>query len=395
MAANCPTDGDWSSIAPGQTRVISCIGNTWGTRTRLCNQQNVWENVDNQFCIPISPPSGLGYVDFYYMISNSNYDRIKLMPSGINMAINDVYRVPESSVDTYYIGKATGAEDYTVVQVRVTTGRTEAESFYQQITTEQAPTRVAEFFHNNHATGAKLMYLKNAAQVPDISYRDKIELRLASILYPNNTLLIDLNQPFELVPKTFPQNGTFTILTGSLPTGLTLDPVTGVIKGTPSQTITNLQVTIKGCVNEKCEEAAMEFTVASLLRSFSYGKSGFKINSDIKFSVKPVMEGEASSFAITSGELPHGLELNTETGEISGTPIQASDLKEVEITASNAFGSLSVKLSFIVKELSDTILRYVIIIGVILLVILFTVIAITCCLSNGSKKMPIQSRNLI
>ena len=311
------------------------------------------------------------------------------------MAINDVYRVPESSVSVHYVGKTAGAEDYTLVQVRVTNERENAKAFYQQITSEQAPTRVAEYFLNNHATGAKLMYLKNAAQAPDISYRDIIELRSSSVLYPNNTLLIDLNKPFNLVPKTFPQNGTFTILTGSLPTGLALDPVTGVIEGTPSQTITDMQVIIKGCVNEKCEEAVMVFTVASLLRSFSYGKSGFKINSDLKFSVKPVMEGEASSFAITSGKLPHGLELNTETGEISGTPMQASELMEVEITASNAFGSLSVKLSFIVKELSDTILRYVIVIGIILLVILFTSIAITCCLCNKSKKMPIQNRNLI
>lgn len=174
--ANCPTDGDWSSIAPGQTRVIKCAGETWGTRTRLCNQQNVWEAVDEQFCLPIYPQEGQAFVDFYYMISNSNYDRIKLNPSGIAMAINDVYRVAESEVSVHYVGKATGAEDYTVVQVRVTRPTTQAEVFYKQITAEQTPTRVAEFFHNNHATGAKLMYLKNAAQVPDISYRDKIEL---------------------------------------------------------------------------------------------------------------------------------------------------------------------------------------------------------------------------
>ena len=173
--ANCPTDGDWSSIAPGQTRVIRCIGETWGTRTRLCNEQNVWEAVDEKFCLPIYPQEGQAFVDFYYMISNSRYDVIKQKPEGIAMAINDAYKVAENEVSVHYVNKAAGAEDYTVVQVRVTRSTNQAEIFYKQITAEQTPTRVAEFFYNNHATGAKLMYLKNAAQIPDISYRDKIE----------------------------------------------------------------------------------------------------------------------------------------------------------------------------------------------------------------------------
>lgn len=174
--ANCPTDGDWSSIAPGQTRVINCEGETWGQRTRDCSAQNVWGAPNEDYCLPMYPPQGKAFVDFYYVISNSNYDRIKNNPAGIKNAINDAYRVPVDDISVHYVGKSVTAANYTVVQVRVTRDTIQAEVFYKQITAEQTPELVVEYFKNNQAVGDKLMYIIDLAKEVDISYKDKIEL---------------------------------------------------------------------------------------------------------------------------------------------------------------------------------------------------------------------------
>ena len=184
--------------------MINCVGETWGSRTRVCSTQNVWDNPDEQDCLTINPPPERAFVDFYYVISNSNFDRIKAYPVGIKNAINDAYRVPVTDVSTYYVGKSAMAADYTIVQVRVTQPVEAAKVFYNQITSEQSPELVAEYFKNNQAVGDKLMYIKDLAKEVVISYRDPIVLRTGVTLYPNSTILINRNESFQLNPLTFP-----------------------------------------------------------------------------------------------------------------------------------------------------------------------------------------------
>lgn len=105
--ANCPTDGVWSSIAAGQTRSVTCDGDTWGEMYRDCyldNNLETWGDIDTQYCLPLYPASGYAYVDFYYYISNSYSARIKANTNGIALAINSVYRVPTSEVSVHYVG---------------------------------------------------------------------------------------------------------------------------------------------------------------------------------------------------------------------------------------------------------------------------------------------------
>lgn len=112
--ANCPSDGIWSSIAGGQTRAVTCEGDTWGEMYRTCKGDvtpNVWDEVVNKHCLPLYPPEGTGYVDFYFLISNSRPEAIKKDPKGVVRAIAQVYRVNEDEVSVHYVGENPSAPD--------------------------------------------------------------------------------------------------------------------------------------------------------------------------------------------------------------------------------------------------------------------------------------------
>lgn len=105
--ADCPTDGVWSATKPGVTKSVTCEGETWGEMYRACiadGATGTWGNPDTQYCLPLYPAEGYGYVDFYYYISNSDYRRIQSNPSGIAAAVSTVSTgVPQEEVSVHYV----------------------------------------------------------------------------------------------------------------------------------------------------------------------------------------------------------------------------------------------------------------------------------------------------
>ncbi len=114
---------------------------------------------------------------------------------------------------------------------------------------------------------------------------------------------------------------TFSVIAGSLPAGLTLDPASGAITGTPTATGTS------------------NFTIQALDTAFNSGNRAYSVTvAAVPLTINPptlpaATQGVAYSqtitasggtapytYAIISGALPAGLTLNAGTGSLSGTP---------------------------------------------------------------------------
>ena len=129
---------------------------------------------------------------------------------------------------------------------------------------------------------------------------------------------------------------TFSITSGSLPIGVTLDPSTGVISGTPT-TLSSYAFTITAS-NGNLPDAIQNFTLtvnpppvppaitSANSTTFTQGTLG---TFNITATGTP-----APTFSITSGSLPTGVTLNSASGVLSGTPT-VNGVFSFEITAAN------------------------------------------------------------
>ncbi len=117
---------------------------------------------------------------------------------------------------------------------------------------------------------------------------------------------------------------TWSLTSGTLPTGLNLNASTGAITGTPSAVITNLALTFR--VTDSSAPALTDSTNLTLTiapatlvistTSLPIGQIG------TAYSTALAATGGTTPYTwnLTSGTLPSGLTLNSSTGVVSGTP---------------------------------------------------------------------------
>jgi subtilisin family serine protease/uncharacterized membrane protein len=156
--------------------------------------------------------------------------------------------------------------------------------------------------------------------------------------------------------QTLNASGTKPIIwsldSGTLPSGLILNPNTGEISGTPTTAGTygfTIRAENKVGVNTKtlsititAEQASPSINTTSLLEGF------------VGFSYKERLSanGTASiTWSLESGVLPNGLTLNPNTGEISGTPT-ATGIFNFTIRAANSAGYAAKNLSITITSLT-------------------------------------------
>jgi parallel beta-helix repeat protein len=140
---------------------------------------------------------------------------------------------------------------------------------------------------------------------------------------------------------------TWSVMSGVLPAGLTLNRSTGALSGTPTAAgLANFTVTATnafGAGSKKLSltvNAAPSIVTASPLTAALVGKA---------YSVTLAASGSSPiSWRVASGALPAGLNLQASTGAIGGTPT-ASGVATFTVSASNAFGSGSRQLSLTVN----------------------------------------------
>ena len=154
----------------------------------------------------------------------------------------------------------------------------------------------------------------------------------------------------------------FTLTGGSLPPGLSLDPATGIISGTPSAfgTWTFTVTATNGTRTATSSPTYIIPPAASL--SLSYvSPQVFTVGVAIAPqgpTVSNATPGVPTSFALVSGTLPPGLTFDPTTGVIAGTPTAPGSWTFV-VTATNGNRTASATANFVVTYAEPMAIKYV------------------------------------
>ena len=135
---------------------------------------------------------------------------------------------------------------------------------------------------------------------------------------------------------------TFSI-SPALPSGLTLDPVTGIISGTPTQPDALTSYTVTASNSAGSTQSTIQLTVIDVLpQGFAYQVlSAVYTSGTLITNNNPTFTGGGTATSyLVSPPLPAGLTLSVMTGVISGTPTAVSALTSYTVTASNSGGNV-------------------------------------------------------
>lgn len=139
----------------------------------------------------------------------------------------------------------------------------------------------------------------------------------------------------------------------SLPAGLTINPLSCMISGTPTEVIltTSFSITATNMSGLK-NTVALNITVRDVGPSFTYGALSFSFP---RASAITPLTATASGGTILScsvvPSLPTGLILNSSNCMISGTPTAVTAQRSYQVTATNSGGNQAVIISIAVTEI--------------------------------------------
>ncbi|HSP67795.1 MAG TPA: putative Ig domain-containing protein [Bryobacteraceae bacterium] len=162
-----------------------------------------------------------------------------------------------------------------------------------------------------------------------------------------------LNQPYSQSLAATGGTAPFawTLGSGTLPTGLTLDAATGVISGTPT-TLGNFAFDVVVTdVNKATARKSLTINIGNAATPVVITSGNFTGAVLSAFSQTVTASGGTPpyTFSIPSGSLPPGLQLNASTGVISGTPT-AGGTSTFTVTATDArnqTGSKTISITII------------------------------------------------
>ena len=165
-------------------------------------------------------------------------------------------------------------------------------------------------------------------------------------------------QGFAITPDVPSSTGgpvaSYTI-TPALPTGLVLDPATGILSGTPTSLAVTGTYTVAAANSGGSTTALLTLTVKAAVPVIAYGSGSFTFTTLVPITplVPTNTGGPVATWTITPA-LPAGLTFSTSDGSISGTPTTITAATAYTITATNTGGTCTVSPTITVNPTPPT-----------------------------------------
>jgi hypothetical protein len=172
---------------------------------------------------------------------------------------------------------------------------------------------------------------------------------------PPGTIGAAYSQTFAATPGTLPL--TWSVTTGTLPSGLSLNTSTGVLSGTPSIAATaNFTIQAADAAQATAsKEFALTITALSITSTTLPGGTKGTAYSHAVASIGGVAP---LTWSISAGALPAGLNINSTTGVITGTPttVESSNftVKVADSVGASTTQPLSIAIADVLKITTTT-----------------------------------------
>jgi hypothetical protein len=134
---------------------------------------------------------------------------------------------------------------------------------------------------------------------------------------------------------------TFALSSGTFPPGLTLDPTTGVLSGTPTGTGQISTFTVKATNSAGTDPGVLTSLTVGVPPTFGSNSPGATAVVGAPYSYTFTASGFPTpmTYALASGSFPAGVTLNPSTGVLSGTPTGSVGKSDFTVSANNGTGT--------------------------------------------------------